>query len=147
MFNAAKSEAICRGLKERLDLRFKDQGLSCAQSFDSSGYSVLTLSDGSPASAEKVILIRVRQIDAVSKDIFGNANLAFSPHIMDIAYEDASAFAGVDWAKLSIEVAKEGIKAIVYKAVAGAIPALSDMVPAKQEAALEFDILWPSKGA
>lgn len=146
MLSIAKSQATMRMIKERLNFRFADQALSCAESFDSEGFPVLTLSDGSAATTEKVLLIRCKQQDAVSKDIFGNSHYAYAPHVIQIGYEDASALIASDWAKAIMEIGKVGMKVEIYKATAGAIPVLADFVAGKLESALEFDVLWPTKG-
>lgn len=146
MFSSAKSIATMRMIKDRINFRFADQSLSCAESFDSEGYPCLLLSDGSAATTEKVILIRCKQEMSNSVDIFGNANKAYAPHVLQVAYEDASALIASDWAKLVLEISKVGMKMEIYKATAGAIPALTDFVAGKLESSLEFDVLWPTKG-
>lgn len=146
MFSSAKAIATVRMIKDRINFRFADQSLSCAESFDSEGYPVILLSDGSAATTEKVILIRCKQEMSNSVDIFGNANKAYAPHVIQVGYEDGSALIASDWAKLVLEISKVGMKMEIFKATSGAIPALSDLVAAKLESALEFDVLWPTKG-
>ena len=149
MLSIAKSQATMRMIKERLNFRFADQALSCADSFDSEGFPVLTLSDGSALSGEKVLVIRCKQQDAVSKDIFGNAHYAYSPHVIQVAYElptAAPVLIASDWAKAIMEIGKVGMLVEIYARAFGAIPAVADMVVGKLESSLEFDVLWPTKG-
>jgi len=46
---------------------------------------------GNEAEGQPVIAIRISQEDAISKDVFNNSLLAYTPLLMDFAYELASA--------------------------------------------------------
>jgi hypothetical protein len=86
----AKSEAVIRQIKENLKLRTAGSASidTVREARDSDGYPYLMLSDGGVETAgNPVIFIRVKQSDAVSKDILGNDLKALAPHICEIAYE------------------------------------------------------------
>lgn len=146
MISTAKSEAVLRGLKERLDMRFKDQSLACVESKDSNGNPCLLLCDGAAATTEKAIFVRMLQEDMVSKDIFGNSTAAYTPHRLQFSTEAGSALTRADVACFMLEVSKIGVKVEAYEVVAGTAPAVGDLIAANLKGSFEFDILWPTKG-
>lgn len=125
--SVAKADALVRGLKEKLGFHLGASAL--VESRDADGWPVLAID----ADAK----IRIKGIDAVSKDIFGNSFAAFAPHDLDIAY-----LAAVDLAKYStilFECSKLGVK------VQGRASAGLDL-DAAADFALEFDLRFPTKG-
>jgi hypothetical protein len=151
--NLAKAEALVRELKERLELRTAGSAAgrvnSVRETRDSEGYPALVLSrDSDEAAGEPVIAIRIKQIDAVSKDVFGNSMKAYTPHVCDLAYElDGSAPqpAAKDVALAVWELSRTGVKVEVKEIADGTAVTLSAMDAAS--AALELDDLrWPTKG-
>lgn len=129
MKSTAKSLAWTRDLKDRLVFR----GFAVAESFDADGWAKLTL-DTDIAS------IKIVGQDAISKDVFGNALVAFTPHILYFASRD-NAMSTLIASELMIEIAKLGIKVVVQTHAT---------VLATAEAAvgteLQFDVQWPNKG-
>lgn len=94
MKSTAKAEAMMRRTKEQLDLRIKGSATinTTRQIRDAQGWPLLLLSvAGNEAAGQPVIAIRIRGIDAVSKDVFGNQLDAFAPHILEVAYELSAA--------------------------------------------------------
>jgi hypothetical protein len=132
-------------LSELLNFRFSN-AITGAASFDANGNPEYLFSNGTPVSGGKVFLIKIVQQDAVSKDIFGNSMLAYTPHIFQIAYEVGSAFGLADMATLMLEVGKLGYKVEVYAQPTGAIPSDASIITANQVASLEYDLLFPTKG-
>ena len=87
----AKADALQRDLKERLELR----GFSISESRDAEGWKKLTINSNEAS-------IRIEADDMVSKDIFGNDNVAFAPHFLDFASRDDAMDSG-KVAKILIE--------------------------------------------
>lgn len=88
------AQALIRDLGNKLSVRFANgAGINTvAVSQDASGNPMLFLSvGGNVAEGQPVIAIRISQESAVSTDVFNNPLLAYTPHIMDFAYELASA--------------------------------------------------------
>jgi hypothetical protein len=90
----AKAVALARDLSDKLAKRFAPgaAGLNTVRSaFDANGWPMLFIShNASEAEGQPVVLIRIKNVDAVSKDIFGNATSAYAPHTLELAYELAS---------------------------------------------------------
>ena len=94
MQSVAKAQALVRDLADKLAKRFANgPGInSLRQANDANGWPMLFLSvGGNEAEGQPVILIRVKNVDLVSKDIFGNASFAYAPHTLELAYELAAA--------------------------------------------------------
>ena len=152
--NLAKAEALIRQLAE--DLKVRTAGAASGrvdtvrEAKDSEGNPFLVLSDnGNEAAGQPVIFIRIKQIDAVSKDIFGNDLKAYAPHICEMAYELDTTEAEpsrLDIAMVMFELAKLGVKIEVKEIADG-----TEVTPANVDAdaaSLELDWLrWPTKGA
>lgn len=151
--NLAKAEALVRQLAEDLALRTKGAAAGLVDTVreakDSEGYPYLLLSDnGTEAAGNPVIFIRIKQIDAISKDIFGNDLKAYAPHICELAYELDTTEAEpsrLDIAMVMFELAKLGVK-IEVKEIADGTAVTPAAVDA-DAASLELDWLrWPTKG-
>lgn len=151
--NLAKAEALVRQLAEDLKLRTKGAAAgrvdTVREAKDSEGYPYIVLSDnGTETAGNPVIFIRIKQIDAVSKDIFGNDMKAYAPHVCEMAYElDATEAepSRLDIAMAMFEVAKVGAK-IEIKEIADGTAVTPASVDA-DSASLELDWLrWPTKG-
>jgi hypothetical protein len=129
--STAKAESLLRDLKDRLELR----GFAIAESKDSEGWPKLTLNTDEAS-------IRMEAVDMVSKDVFGNDNVAFAPHFIDFASRDNMATATVSRAEIMIELAKTGIDKTIVKThatvLATAEAAVGDAIVA--------DVRWPTKG-
>lgn len=150
----AKADALIRDLKEKLELRTKSAAAgrvdTVREARDSEGMPYLVLSDaGTETAGNPVILIRISQIDAVSKDVFGNDLNAYAPHKCEIAYELDGTEAEpsrLDLIMVMFELAKLGIRTQV-KEIADA----TAVTPANADAAAVAEDLdwihWPTKGA
>ena len=128
--STAKAEALVRDLKERLERR----GFAAAESKDAEGWPKLTLNTNEAS-------IRVEAQDAVSKDIFGNDNVAFAPHALDYASR-ADAIGTLENAKILTEVLKMGVSKMTVKTDATSLATAE----AAAGDAIEFDDRWPTKG-
>lgn len=153
--STAKADSIIRQLKEALAFRIKGAAAgrvdTIREAKDAAGMPYLMLSDnGTETAGNPVIFIRVKQTDAVSKDILGLDNLALAPHACEIAYElDATEAepSRLDLQMVMHEVAPFGV-AVQIKEIADATAVTPAAVDAAAVAAdLEASIQWPTKGA
>jgi len=155
--NLAKADALVRQLAENLKVRIAGTSSgfvdTVREARDSEGYPYLVLSDnGTETATNPVIFIRIKQIDAISKDIFGNDLKAYAPHLCELAYEYNNATATttaklypshLDLTKVMFEIAKLGVK-VQVKELSGAVTETNVNSAA---IALELDWLqWPTKG-
>lgn len=154
--NTAKAEALIRDLKDKLEKRVQANAAvagrldTVREARDSAGYPLLVLSNAAnEAAGQPVIFIRIKQEDAVSKDVFGNDMKAYAPHACELAYEldgTEGEPARRDIILVMNELAMIGIK-IQVKEVADATAVTVANVDATAVAE-EFDSLyWPQKGA
>lgn len=151
MKSLAQSQAKIRGLKESLGYRFKDSATidTVRETIDSNGFPMLFCSDaGNEAAAQPVIAIRIKPIDAVSKDIFGNQLYAFAPHVLEFAYEldgTEGEPSRKDIIKAMFECAKLGMK-IEVKEIADGTAVSATSMDATSATEIEYDIYWKSSG-
>lgn len=151
--STAKAESLARDLAEKLTLRTAGAASgrvdTVRQIKDTNGWPVIILSDGgNEAAGQPVIALRIKGEDAVSKDIFGNAITAASPHDLEFAYELDSTEAEpsrLDIAKVLFEAVKLGCKVVVKQIADGTAVSIASMDATA--AAEELDNLyWPTKG-
>lgn len=152
MKSTAKSIAVFRDLKERLEKRLEGSARidTVREASDANGWPMLFLSDAAnEAAGQPVIGLRMKAADAVSKDVFGNDLVAFAPHAIEIAYELDTTEAEPDRKDIAIvllEVIKIGSK-IEIKEVADATAVDETSMDATAVAeSLEFDLNSPTKG-
>jgi hypothetical protein len=110
---------------------------------------MLMLSDGGVVSASNpVILIRIKGVDMVSKDIFGNATSAYAPHTAEINYELTGANnpipADGDLFKVCFEVIKMGTRCILSENTNGTAVTEGGLATATVAADVE-ELGWPGK--
>jgi hypothetical protein len=152
--STAKAEALIRDLQEKLDLRTAGSGSGRVNGSrklrDSADWPAIILSrSANEAAGQPAIGLRIRGVDAVSKDIFGGSIVAAAPHVAEIAYElDASGkprASALDLAKVMVEYARLGCRIQVKELANGTAVTLANMDAAS--AAEDIDWLqWPSKG-
>lgn len=129
MLSTAKSQAVARDLKEKLEKR----GFAVVES---------ALAKGRKLAIDADISIRIEAKDAVSKDIFGNAVDAFTPHEVKLAIDNAVATHS-DVAKVMMELVKIGFD---LKIGEGADLATAEAAADAAEAERN-SLMWPTKGA
>jgi hypothetical protein len=128
--STAKAESLARDLKDRLVKR----GYAVAESKDAEGWPKLTLNTDEAS-------IRFEGVDAVSKDIFGNATTAYAPHFCDLAVTTDN-INYPQMAELTTEIAKTAVDKMFVKTNA-------DTLATAEEATgtlVQWDIRWPTKG-
>lgn len=152
MKSLAKAEATVRELKEKLQFRFKGSSSidTVRESKDSEGWPMLFCSDaGNEAAGQPVVAVRIKAVDAVSKDIFGNDLIAFGPHELEVAYEldgTEGEPSRRDLSKVMLEVSKIGMKILIKEiADATAVSATSMSATAPADV-LDYEVVWPTKG-
>ena len=147
MKSIAKADATMRDLKSALDQRISGGQLdvnTVRAARDAEGYPMLFLSvGGNEAAGQPVVAVRMKPDDAVSKDIFGNANVAFAPHTIEVANEEL-AVSRKDLAIVDAEVAKLGIK-ISVKDLAGGVSVTEAHMNAAAPVAVIDWLQFPTK--
>lgn len=129
MLSTAKAEAVARDLKEALEKR---------------GFSVVEsgLAKGKKLAIDADMSIRIEAKDAVSKDIFGNALDAFTPHECKFAIDSAVA-THEDVAKVMMDLGKYGFGLKIGEAAGlGAAESAADLAEEQRH-----NSQWPTKGA
>lgn len=150
--STAKAEAMARDLKERLELRLEGSARidTVREAKDANGWPMLFLSDaGNEAAGQPVIGLRIKAVDAVSKDVFGNNLVAFAPHELEFAYELDTTEAEPDRKDIAIalhETGKIGLKTLIKEIADGTAVNEAGLNGAAAAEALEYDQTWPTKG-
>lgn len=152
MQSTAKAIALARDLANKLQVRYPAgaAGLNTVrQAFDANGWPMIFLShNANEAEAQPVILIRISNPDAVSKDVFGNALTAYAPHILELAYELTAADNPIpvdaDIFKSAYESIKVGARWQVKEIANGTAVTETSINAASAAVDLE-DLYWPTK--
>lgn len=148
-----KADALIRDLKEKLALRTASAAAgridTVREARDSDGAPYLMLSDnGTETAGNPVVFIRVKQIDAVSKDVFGNDLNAYAPHVCELAYELDGTEAEpsrLDLVMIMFELAKLGVRVQVKQIADGTAVTEANATAAAVAQDLDW-IHWPTKG-
>lgn len=147
MKSTAKAEALVRDLAEKLAKRLS--GKTVRQARDSQGWPMIVISGGNEAAGQEVQAIRIKAVDAVSKDVFGNDLVAFAPHTLEHAYELAAANNPIptdaDIYAVAWECSKLGVKTQLKELANGTAVTAANMDAASAAVELD-DINWPTKG-
>lgn len=153
MQSASKANALIRDLADKLRIRYPSgaAGLDTVrQAVDAQGWPMLFLSHlANEAEAQPVILIRIRNVDMQSKDVFGGSTFAYAPHILELAYElTATANAPyptlADIEKAKYEAEKLGCR-YQEKQIANGTAVTEASINAASPANDLEDMYWPTK--
>lgn len=151
MQSTAKAIALSRDLADKLAKRFAGSATidTVRQAFDANGWPMLFLSDNGVESAgNPVILIRIKNVDMVSKDIFGNSTVAYAPHVLEFNYELTAANNPIpidgDLWKASFEAIKVGARCLFEENANGTAVSEANLATATVVADLE-ELYWPTK--
>lgn len=151
MQSTAKAQALSRDLADKLSKRFAGSATinTVRQANDANGWPMIFCSRNSnEAEAQPVIAIRIKGIDAISKDVFGNATSAYAPHTLEVAYELAAAnkseAANSDIAAVNFEAIKTGVRFQLKEIANGTAVSEASMNAANPIADLE-ELYWPTK--
>lgn len=151
MISQAKAVALSRDLADKLSKRFAGSATidTVRQAFDVSGWPMIFLSDGAnEAQGQPVVLIRIKGVDAVSKDIFGNATTAYAPHTLELNYELTGANNPIpidgDIMTAAFECIKTGVRFKTTENDNGTGCTEANLATATVVADLE-ELYWPTK--
>lgn len=150
--STAKSSALVRDLADKLAKRFPSgaAGLDTVRlAMDANGWSMIVLSHlANEVAGQPAIIIRVKGVDAVSKDIFGNATSSYAPHICEVGYELAAANKPepslADLAVAKFEAERMGCRFQEKSFANGTAVSEAALNAASPIADLE-DLYWPTK--
>ena len=143
----AKAKASMRELKDRLAYRLAAASLdSIREANDANGNPMLFCSAASnEAAGQPVIAFRISQQSAVSKDILGNDLDAYTPHKLEMAWEEDSV-SPAQVAIMALEAFKIGMKCDLKEIADGSAVSEANINAANVAAALENDVRFPTKG-
>lgn len=153
--STAKAAALLRDVADNLSKRYPAgaAGINTVrQALDANGWPMLFLShNANEAEAQPVIALRIQAVDAVSKDVFGNALTSYAPHALEVAYElntagPARPFpADSDLLIAEFESIKTGVKIQLKEIPNGTAVSEASMNAASPVIELE-SLYWPTKG-
>lgn len=145
MKSTAQAQAQARELADKIAKR---TSATVRQANDANGWPMLFVSSGNEAAGQPVVGIRISAVDAVSKDIFGNATSAYAPHNLEFAYELTAADNPVPTdARLlacMFDATKTGIKMQVKEIANGTAVTEASMNAAAVAQELD-ELYWPLK--
>lgn len=155
MQSTAKAIALARDLADKLSKRYAAgaAGLNTVrQAFDANGWPMIFCShNANEAEGQPVLAIRIQNVDAVSKDIFGNSLTAYAPHILEVAYEiqatpniGNSFVSHADKASAEFESIKVGARWQLKEIANGTAVTEASMNAATPVADLD-ELYWPTK--
>lgn len=154
MATTAKAVALMREFKDKVAKRLPSTWI-LTDSLDADGNPVLTLAvDSSWASGDEWAVVRIKPEASIGKDVFGNTQTSYGPHIAQICVEgnltQASALPATSnvnsvltnatFLKIMVELFALGCKVECYREDTGSVPSTGDMVAAKLQVAL-----WPDQ--
>lgn len=155
MQSNAKAIRLVQDIQDMLSVRLPASGAglnSFRQAFDTNNWPYLVGShNGNEAAGQPVVLIRISNVDAVSKDIFGNQTYAYAPHILELAYElqatpniGNSFIAHAELAACEFEAIKSGVR-YQLKELANTTAVTAANVTAASPVADLDQLYWPTK--
>lgn len=152
MQSTAKANALSRDLADKLAKRFPSGGAgidTVRQASDASGWPMIFLSHlANEAAGQPVILIRIRNVDMVSKDVFGGSTSAYAPHILEFDYELTAANNPIpidgDLWTASFEAIKLGARCQFKENANGTAVTEANLATATVVADLD-ELYWPTK--
>ncbi|NJO48109.1 MAG: hypothetical protein HC840_00170 [Leptolyngbyaceae cyanobacterium RM2_2_4] len=152
MKSLAKADALLRDVADKLKVRLAGSATidTVRAARDAAGWPMLFLSDaGNEAAGQPVIALRIKAVDAVSKDVFGNDLVAFAPHKLEVAYEltatDNPIATDKDILIAEFEAIKTGV-AIQLKELANGTAVTAVNMDAAAVAIELDELYWPTKG-
>lgn len=150
--SVAKAQALMRDLADKLTVRYAGSSTidTVRQANDANGFPMLFLSDAAnEAAGQPVIALRIKALDAISKDIFGGDLFSYSPHALEIAYELAAANNPIaidtDILIAEYEAIKTGVKIQLKELANGTAVTAANMDAATPNIELD-ELYWPTKG-
>jgi hypothetical protein len=155
MYSNAKAIRLIQDINDLLTVRLANNaGLNTVtQGFyvdaNNAAWPYLLIShNGNVAEGQPVVYIEISNVDAVSKDIFGNQTYAYAPHILQFAYELTAGGAPepvrADLITCEFECIKSGVRFQLKEIANG-----TAVTPASANAAAAVadidELYWPTK--
>lgn len=137
-----KSIAQIRALKSIYDITVaQSEAITITESSDADGLPTLLIGDPSVAGI-KAATVRVRPLvwPVVQTSIPGIAQPVYSPHLVEMVYENIAANTAKFLLKLQIPMAKIGMRMVVYRTAAATAPAVTTMIEANKQFSDDADI-------
>jgi hypothetical protein len=155
MYSNAKAIRLIQDISDLLTVRLaNNSGLNTVtQGFyvdaNNASWPYLVIShNGTVAEGSPVVYIEISNVDAVSKDIFGNQTYAYAPHILQFGYELSGGGAPIparaDLAACEFESIKSGVR-FQIKEVANGTAVTGASVNAAAAVADLDQLYWPTK--
>lgn len=155
MSTIKKAQSISSMLKDLLSKRLPT--LQISEELDAAGAKLL-ISDGSAATGESTIAIRIKAESTPFTNSIGAAQTVYAPMVIQVIEEATAADADVSVVKAAIkahvdmELAKAAVKQERYLNASGTVPALSQMQASGAvsgstlKATVAHDVYWPISG-
>lgn len=148
-----KAIEFAHELADKLKLRFSTKTVT--EGFDTDGLPTITVNDGTAATTEMNILIKVTMFSwSLAKDILGNAANIYAPLTVQIATEAPAAGSGVgvyltvqNVLDLAGEVVMRGAGVQWYQSANGVVPVVATLVAGNLKASFSPDIYNPITNA
>ncbi len=143
-----KALVLSRELARVLAVRFSAASLVVREGFDASGNPQMNIDDGTPATTEQCVFLRVIENPSIGLNSIGQAADSFGPHTIQIVVEASAASAAinrltaVNQMRLMGEVLRLGTKVELYHAPTGAAPVVADITAANLVATFQ-DLYHP----
>jgi hypothetical protein len=153
MYSNAKAIRLIQDLNDLLTVRLaSNAGLNTvSQAFytDANGAAwpyLLISHNGNVAADQPVIFIEISNVDAVSKDIFGNQTYAYAPHVLQFGWDPSasSAVALADLLVCEFESIKSGVRFQAKNVTAHAQVNAANVNAAAAVADID-ELYWPTK--
>lgn len=148
MATTHKAISMARDLADALRKRLPSKTVT--ESFDTDGSPLIAIDDGSPATGEENVLLKVRPLDwPLAKDVLGLAQTVFTPHVIQMATEaeadaDASVIILSRQTLLHVlgEVLGKGCKVEWYESANTVVPVAGTFIAGNLKASYD-SLYWP----
>ncbi len=136
-----KAHVLSRELANKLAVRFAGTASAgvatlVREGFDASGNPQMNIDDGTPATTEQCIYLRIIENPSIGLNSIGLSADSFGPHTIQVVIEASAASAAinrltaVNHMRLWGELLRLGTKVELYHAATGAAPVVADIVTA-----------------
>jgi len=136
-----KSVAQIRQLLTILNYTLANESVTITESQDPDGYPLILVGDVAAAGV-KAATIRIRPITwpVVQTSIPGISQPVYTPHLVEMVYENIAANTARFLLKLQVPMAKLGMRMVVYRTAATTAPVISTMTEANKQFSDDADI-------
>lgn len=147
-----KALELAAELADELRKRFSVAYSSIVEGFDANGNPTIALNDGTPATTEDAVFIRITPRDwGLTKDVLGSAQTVYTPNTIQIAVEATATGLGLagfvsNAHALAIfnAIARRGCRVEYWQETNGTAPSVTTFDTAnKLKATDEPSLYWP----